>query len=109
MGSTLQLAEAAPAMSRRAYVMMAYDPPGEEISDALWGAIAVAQSLKQFTKHRIVLLTNHKVFDNGDSVAEAFHRLGVETRTAHALPLPRVESVASKFYYSEFKLQAYKP
>lgn len=107
MGSTLQLAEAAPAMSRRAYVMMAYDPPGEEISDALWGAIAVAQSLKQFTKHRIVLLTNHKVFDNGDSVAEAFHRLGVETRTAHALPLPRVESVASKFYYSEFKLQAW--
>mmetsp|Transcript_144329 Transcript_144329/g.462332 ORF Transcript_144329/g.462332 Transcript_144329/m.462332 type:complete len:485 (+) Transcript_144329:195-1649(+) len=91
----------------RAYVMMVYDVPNEQLGPFLWGAVALARSLNQFTAHRIVLLTNHKVFPGGEPLKERFAKLGVEVRKLQQLDMPSHTGLAQRAQVGFWKLQAW--
>lgn len=90
-----------------AYVMIASDPPEDSSRPSLWGAMALARSIQQFTSHRMVLLTNYETFSDGTPVGESFIKLGVEVRAFDEVDIPEHRDKPRKFRESFRKFQAW--
>jgi len=76
------------ASRKYAYVMMAYDAPGER-PHYIWRAIALIRSLQRLSRYPVLLLTNTTHLPDGTSVNETFGRLNAQVLPVHEVPLPK--------------------
>lgn len=74
---------------RRAFVMMAYDPPTDLPGQSLWGVLAMARALQRLSKYPMVLLSNTTKLPDGTDVAERLSRLNVIMVPVHEVEEPR--------------------
>eukprot|EP00443_Scrippsiella_acuminata_P069873 CAMPEP_0115430182 /NCGR_PEP_ID=MMETSP0271-20121206/30914_1 /TAXON_ID=71861 /ORGANISM="Scrippsiella trochoidea, Strain CCMP3099" /LENGTH=724 /DNA_ID=CAMNT_0002855405 /DNA_START=1 /DNA_END=2175 /DNA_ORIENTATION=+ len=80
------IADALKLERKWAFVMMAYDAHGET-QDSMWGALAIARALHQFSQYPLLLLTNDTHFPDGTSVKEAFGKLSTKILPVHRVDM----------------------
>jgi len=91
-----------------AFMTMAVDAPQDQAArPSLWQALALAQSLQQFTAYRIVVLTDYETFPDGTSVAEVFGKLAVEIRPSGTSMDPEVQGMPFEDRSSFYKFEAW--
>jgi len=94
---------------RWAYVMMAYDPPGEPPGDSLWGALAMARALQRVSHFPLVLLTNTTRLPDGTDLVEGFAKLNTRVVPVHEVQVPGAQAWTFKRWNIAFwKLQAFR-